>query len=43
MTHPIMKTNNTILLTILFLFYSGIASAQVLEPPAIEVTQQRTA
>lgn len=38
-----MRTNNTILLTILFLFYSGFASAQVLGPPSIEVTQNRTA
>lgn len=43
MTNQIMKTNNTILLIIFFLFYSGFASAQVLEPPSIEVTQNRTA
>ncbi|HNP26534.1 MAG TPA: endo alpha-1,4 polygalactosaminidase [Nitrosomonas sp.] len=38
-----MQTNIKILLVILFLFSFGIASAQVIEPPAVEVTKNRTA
>ena len=37
-----MQRNIKILLTILFLFSSVLASAQVLQPPLIEVTQNRT-